>query len=176
MRRAGDKGLVVGVADAAVGKASDKQLITYALGSCVGLTAYDPVARVGGLLHYMLPEPIDGPASDEPNVCVYASTGIPRLVEMLLARGAVKERLLLTASGGAQTLATSGANAIGERNLAMMRQMLAAMELDLLAEDTSGSVARTLSLDLVTGDVGVCVRNQPKVIWSRELQDAAVTL
>ena len=50
-------GLVVGVADMQIAVAADKQLITYALGSCIGLTAYDPVAKIGGLLHFMLPQP-----------------------------------------------------------------------------------------------------------------------
>ncbi|MFT6079977.1 MAG: chemotaxis protein CheD, partial [Planctomycetota bacterium] len=57
MRSSNGKGLVVGVADMVIGAVEDDQIVTYALGSCIGLTAYDPVARVGGLLHFMLPQP-----------------------------------------------------------------------------------------------------------------------
>ena len=55
----GSNGVVVGVADLAIARESQGQLITYALGSCIGLSAYDPVAKVGGLLHYMLPQPAE---------------------------------------------------------------------------------------------------------------------
>ena len=81
-------GLVVGVADAAVGCARDGRIVTYALGSCIGLTAYDPVARVGGMLHFMLPQPAPSSESAILKPAMYGSTGVPMLTERLASRGA----------------------------------------------------------------------------------------
>ena len=50
------KTLVVGVADMVVSNDPSAELVTYSLGSCLGITVYDPVKKVGGLLHLMLPE------------------------------------------------------------------------------------------------------------------------
>ena len=77
----------------AIGAAKDVQLITYALGSCIGLTAYDPVARLGGMLHFMLPEADNATMQPDDNDLMYAATGIPKLVDSMVARGAQENGL-----------------------------------------------------------------------------------
>ena len=47
--------IVVGVEDMAISNSANAILSTYALGSCVGVIAYDLLLVVGGLLHIMLP-------------------------------------------------------------------------------------------------------------------------
>lgn len=164
MTQSGRQGLVVGVADMAIGSAQDGTIITYALGSCIGLTAYDPVARVGGLLHFMLPQP--GASSDRASKqFMYATTGIPLMFRRLGERGALQGRLVLTASGGAEILERATKMAIGTRNRTMMRKVLWKMNLQLAAEDCGGAVARTMSIDVATGTVNVRARGQSKVLW-----------
>jgi len=165
MTDATDNGLVIGVADMAIGSTTDQQLITYALGSCIGLTAYDPMARVGGLLHFMLPQPSSKGGQKDLKEFMYATTGIPRMLRRLVERGAVQNRLILSASGGAEILEGAANMAIGKRNRTMMRKVLWKMNLQLAAEDTGGQAARTMSLDLNTGEVLVRSKGNRSVLW-----------
>ena len=82
--------IVVGMADCRVAAEPGAVLITYALGSCIGLTMYDPVTGVGGLLHFMLPDSTLDPARSAQNPCMFADTGIAWLLQNLTARGASK--------------------------------------------------------------------------------------
>lgn len=158
-------GLVVGVADAAWGRARDARIVTYALGSCIGLTAYDPVAQVGGMLHYMLPQPGPASESDVHKPAMYGETGVPLLVDQVVARGGDLRRLVLVAAGAAEILAGASTLAIGKRNHAMLRKVLWRLGLELQASDVGGSQARTMSLDLTDGAVVVRVRGEDKVLW-----------
>lgn len=160
-----DKGLVVGVADLVVGAARDRQLVTYALGSCIGFTAYDPVARVGGMLHFMLPQPSPKSPPDEVKPEMYGSTGIPLLFDKVQARGGNPARFVLVAAGAAEILEGAANMAIGKRNHAMLRKVLWKTDTKLDAEDIGGNTARTMSLDLTTGEVQVRARGEDLVLW-----------
>ncbi len=81
--------IVVGVADCRVSAAPCDEVATYALGSCIGLVVYDPQARVGGLLHFMLPDSAIA-TQGERNPYKFADTGIPRLIEEVCALGAIE--------------------------------------------------------------------------------------
>ncbi|MFT4511809.1 MAG: chemotaxis protein CheD [Planctomycetota bacterium] len=159
--------LVVGVADMTIGSVEDGQIVTYALGSCIGLTAYDPVARVGGLLHFMLPQPSSNSEPKDLKQFMYATTGMPRMFRRLVERGAVQSRLILTATGGAEILEGAAHMAIGKRNRTMMRKVLWKMNMTLVAEDTGGSLARTMSLELETGEVRVRSHGCNQVLWQQ---------
>ncbi len=65
-------------------------LATYALGSCIGLSVYDPKAAVGGLLHYMLPDSAIDPARSRQNPYMFADTGIPKLLEQVCGQRRVQ--------------------------------------------------------------------------------------
>ena len=158
-------GIVVGVADMQTGGAADRQLGTYALGSCIGLTAYDPTARVGGLLHFMLPQPSVRAENEQLKQFMYATTGIPMMLRRLQERGASQSRMVLCAAGGAEILEGAASMAIGKRNRTMLRKVLWKMNLALAAEDTGGSLARTMTLDLATGFVSVRARSSNSVLW-----------
>lgn len=162
----GSNGVVVGVADMAVARESQGQLITYALGSCIGLSAYDPIARVGGLLHYMLPQPGEQADPKTLKANMYASTGIPNLLRRLLDAGAVQNRLIVCAAGGAEILEGAAGMAIGKRNRTILRKILWKLGVQLAAEDTGGSIARTMTLELGKGDVRIRTREKDGLLWA----------
>ncbi|MCK5943465.1 MAG: chemotaxis protein CheD [Planctomycetes bacterium] len=164
-------GLVVGVADMAVGAAADGCITTGSLGSCMALTAYDPVAGVGALLHFMLPQPNAKHDPRERKQFLYATTGIPYMLRRLGERGADNANLVLVAAGGAEVREGAVEMAIGKRNRTMLRKVLWKMNLKLAAEDTGGTEARTMRLDLATGAVQVHTAGQELRLW--EPQGAA---
>jgi chemotaxis protein CheD len=145
--------LVVGVADLKTSRNPDDLLITYSLGSCIGICIFDPVAMVGGLLHYMLPESSLSPGKAAANPCMFADTGIPHLFRECYRLGAVKERLIVKAVGGAQVLDSNGTFNIGKRNILMMRKLFWQNGVTMGATALGGTVNRTVSLELRTGSV-----------------------
>jgi chemotaxis protein CheD len=99
--------LVVGVADLQASSDPTARIVTYALGSCIALTLYDPVAKVGGMLHYMLARP-SNETDAELNPCLYASSGVPLLLRTLGTLGADRARLVGCAIGAAEILNDGG--------------------------------------------------------------------
>jgi chemotaxis protein CheD len=79
-------------------------LVTHALGSCIGVAIYDPVAKVGGILHYMLPESSLDPVKAQENPHMFADTGLPSLFRECYRLGATKARLQVKVAGGSQVL------------------------------------------------------------------------
>jgi chemotaxis protein CheD len=158
--------VVVGVADMAIATAArSRQLITYALGSCIGLSAYDPELKIGGLLHFMLPQPAAQQEPSELKPFMYGTTGVAMLFRRVLEGGAQKRRLVVCAAGAAQIMNDSGTFAVGKRNHTMLRKILWKDGVALASEDTGGSHARTMSLDLADGTVRIKSRDDNKVLW-----------
>ncbi|MDY2685462.1 MAG: chemotaxis protein CheD [Selenomonadaceae bacterium] len=150
----------VGMADYKVGKAPDT-IISYGLGSCIGISLYDPQAKVGGLLHIMLPDSKQARASDNP--AKFADTGMPLLLRDVLALGAVRSRLVAKMAGGAQMFAFANATDImrvGARNAEAVKSILNEMNIRLLAEDTGGTYGRTVSINLENGSYKVKTINK----------------
>ncbi|GAB4144460.1 MAG: chemotaxis protein CheD [Planctomycetota bacterium] len=156
--------VVVGVADLAVVNAKEGVIRTFALGSCIGITVWDPRTHAGGLLHFMLAEPGEDAPVGKP--AMYATTGIPLLFSRMAEFGVPRDRLVVCAAGGAEILADSGLFTIGKRNRTTMRRIFWKDGTKLSAEDTGGDHARNLSLDLSTGAVSVRVRGTEKVLWA----------
>lgn len=125
------------------------------LGSCIGLCMFDPVVKVGCIVHIMLPEArLNG--QDQP--AKYADTAVPYVIEQMGARGAVKSRLRTAIVGGAQLFSFEGAGArldVGKRNAEAVKRLLAASKVRLVAEDIGGKSGRTVTLSATTGDVVV---------------------
>jgi chemotaxis protein CheD len=147
--------IVVGVADCGVGAVPGEELVTYALGSCIGLAVYDPVALVGGLLHFMLPDSTIDSARGRENPCMFADTGIPLLLARVNELGAGKRRLLVHAVGGAQLMDEDGVFEIGKRNYLAMRKILWKHGLLLHGEAVGGVNSRTVHLEIGTGRLWV---------------------
>ena len=141
----------VGMADYKVGQAPST-IISYGLGSCIGISLYDPQAKVGGLLHIMLPDSTQARPTDNP--AKFADTGLPLMLKDVLALGASRAKLAAKIAGGAQMFAFANATDImrvGVRNAEAAKKILRELNIRLIAEDTGGSYGRTVSIDMETG-------------------------
>lgn len=145
--------LVVGVGDGGVSGDPDSMLVTYALGSCVAVMLHDPVARVAGMIHYMLPESSMSSDKSQSRPWMFADTGIPHLLRAALEKGADKRRLVVFAAGGAQVMNDNGVFNIGKRNCLALRKALWKSGLVAHAEETGGTEARTVRMEVGTGRV-----------------------
>lgn len=146
----------VGVGDMKVSNDLTVTLVTHSLGSCIGLAVYDPVEKVGGLLHYMLPDSTKSTkGKDKPYM--FADTGIPLLYKSCYQLGAKKGSMVVKAVGGAQMMAASERFEIGKRNHAAFRKILFRNNVLIKAEDVGGNVGRTVRMNIATGEVVVKV-------------------
>ena len=143
--------LIVGVGDMKVSNEAGAILMTYSLGSCIGLAIYDPVVKVGGLLHYMLPDSGIDKAKAKSNPYMFGDTGIPTLFKAAYQYGAKKNRIRTIVVGGAQILDQAGLFNIGKRNHALLRKMFWKNNVMTHFEDVGGTVNRTLKLEVDTG-------------------------
>ncbi|MCA8966455.1 MAG: chemotaxis protein CheD [Planctomycetes bacterium] len=174
--QAAGAGVVVGVADMAIVAGPGGQIVTYALGSCIGLSAYDPVAKVGGLLHFMLPQPSEQADPKELKPYMYATTGIPLLFRKLVEAGANKGRLIVCAAGGAEIINDAGVFAIGKRNRTILRKIFWKDGTVIAAEDSGGSAARTMTLSLANGEVKIRTRDKESVLWAPGMKAAPTAI
>jgi len=143
--------IIVGVSDMKASNRPEDVLITYSLGSCIGVVVWDPVARVGGLLHYMLPDSSIDRDKAQARPFMFADTGIPRLFKETYRFGAVRDRLIVKVVGGSQIMDTAGIFNIGRRNHAILRKMFWKNQIMVAAEDVGGTGNRTVSLEVGTG-------------------------
>ena len=144
--------IVVGVADMKVSNDPEVALVTYSLGSCIGVAIYDPMAKVGGLLHYMLPESSLDENRAKKNPYMFGDTGIPLLFKETYRFGAKKNRLKIIVAGGAQILDQNGLFNIGRRNHTFLRKLFWRNNVMIDFEAVGGTVNRSLKLEIRTGD------------------------
>jgi chemotaxis protein CheD len=147
--------LVVGIADCAVTSNPSETLITYALGSCIAITIYDPLMRVAGLVHYLLPDATFESGRGEKNPFLCADTAIPLLLQRARQAGADKRRLVVHLVGGAQVIDDNGVFQIGQRNCLAARRILSKAGVPIQGEETGGSVSRSVRMEVDTGRVWV---------------------
>ena len=155
----------VGMADLNICKSPDV-ITTLGLGSCIGLTLYDPVTKIGGMVHYMLPDSTQVRNND--NIAKFADTGIDELLKKVVAAGASRQRLVAKIAGGAKMFETTGVSAIGHigaRNAETAKQILKQKGIRLIAEDTGLNYGRTVELHCETGEFDIKAVGKPvKVI------------
>ena len=147
--------LVVGISDCKVTKDPESVLVTYALGSCIAVVLYDPLAKIGGMLHYMLPESAMDAGKAEQNPYMFADTGIARLLAAVTAQGGTPKRMQVRLAGGAQVLDSQGVFQIGKRNYLAARRILWKAGILIGAEAVGGEVSRTIRLELATGKLWI---------------------
>jgi len=153
--------LTVGIADMKMAK-ENGMLITYALGSCIGICLYDPLIKLGALVHIMLPVNME---TGRKNTMKYADTGLAETIRQMEAKGASRIRLKAKIAGGAKMFECSGSlGNIGQRNIESVHLNLRKAGIHLLAEDTGGSVARTLLFDVNSGQACIRCYGRPEVI------------
>lgn len=150
----------IGISEMRVSNCPDDVLITYSLGSCVGLAVYDPVARVGGMIHCMLPlSKIDREAA-KAMPGKFVDTGVPALLQAVLDLGAKRSRLVAKVAGGSRLLDENGTFKIGERNYVVLRKVMWKNSIMIDAEDVGGTNPRTLCLHMKSGRTTVKSRGQ----------------
>ena len=155
------KDLKVGIGDMKFAR-GEGQIITYALGSCIGITMYDPAIRLGGLLHIMLPSRTD---PKDPKIFKYADSGLQEMIRKMSAFGMLKSRTIVKISGGAKMFEIRGNSDfgnIGQRNAAMVKKLLMEERMRIAAEDTGGSYARTMLINIANGDVIIRTAGKPE--------------
>jgi chemotaxis protein CheD len=146
---------IVGIADLRTSTDASHVLITYALGSCLGVTAYDPVAKVGGLVHVMVPSSDLDPARAASSPATFVDTGVTALIDQVTRLGGRKPRLVVSVAGGAARGAPGAVDSfqIGKRNFVALRQVLFKLGINLRKQDVGGNHPRTMSLDMSSGTV-----------------------
>jgi chemotaxis protein CheD len=145
--------VVVGVGDMSVSNNPSITLSTYALGSCVGVAVYDPVIKVGGLLHMMLPDSTISPAKAAAQPAMFADTGLPLLFRSLAGLKADRQRLQIVIAGGASVLCAADNFRIGERNIRATANFLAKHGFTIKHASLAGFTNRTIHLEIGTGGV-----------------------
>ncbi|MFH1982210.1 MAG: chemotaxis protein CheD [Pseudomonadota bacterium] len=143
---------VVVVSDMKIGNNGDV-LVTHALGSCLGLTVWDPELKIGALLHAMLPLSKINKEKAESNPYMFVDTGVPTLFRQLYDLGGQKKRLVVKAAGCGNPLGKNEMFKIGERNHTLLKKLLWKNNVMLSAEDCGGTKSRTVYFDLATGKV-----------------------
>ncbi|WP_342759690.1 chemotaxis protein CheD [Kineothrix sedimenti] len=142
----------VGMADLKICVSPDV-VTTLGLGSCVGIAIRDPITKIGGLAHIMLPDSTQ--IKNNSNVPKFADTGIIELVRQIVAKGANQSRLVAKIAGGAQMFAFQNKSdmvRIGDRNVEATKKKLAELKIPVLAQDTGDSYGRTVIFYPETGD------------------------
>ncbi len=145
---------MVGIGELRASADPEAILVAYGLGSCVGVCLYDPVARVGGLAHVMLPSSLE--AANNAATSRFADTAIPMLLARMAELGGDSRRTAGKIAGGASMLngaAFSDGFNIGARNVEAVKSALSRLGVPILAADVGGSRGRTLSIHLGSGTV-----------------------
>jgi chemotaxis protein CheD len=152
---------IVGVADAVVSNNVEDVIVTHALGSCLGITIYDPIAKVGGLLHVMMPLSSIDPAKGKKNPSMFIDTGVPAFFRKAYEFGAKKRNLKVKVAGGANIQTTKNDHfAIGKRNYIVLKKIFWKNGIMIDAEDVGGTSARTVHMEIATGKVWLSIAGQ----------------
>lgn len=146
--------LNVGISDMKIA-CSPQGLISYALGSCVGICIIDKTKQVAGMVHIMLPNNVN---TDKSSVFKYADTGIPEMVRQMEAMGCSRLRMTAKIAGGARMFEIKGNSTIGnigERNIAATKETLVKLNIKLIAQDVGENYGRTIVFDSNSGDLTI---------------------
>ena len=159
-----DEMIKVGMADLKTCK-SPEVLTTLGLGSCVGVAIYDPVSKISGLLHCMLPDSTQ--FRNNSNTAKYADSGIDELISQMVKLGANRARLVAKIAGGAQMFAMKTNNdtlRVGERNVEAVKKKLSELNIRLLAEDCGHNFGRTVEFYSETGEYVIKSVGKPRKV------------
>jgi len=155
----------VGLGEIAVSLNRDEILVAFGLGSCVGVGAYDPVKGIAGLLHAVLPEPLNG---SDLSSTKYVCNGINKLFEEMIKKGAVKERLIIRMAGGANMLTSPGLSKtfdIGTRNIAMAQSVMQAQKMKVVSQNVGGNTGRTFRIYVVDGKMTIRMIGEKETVF-----------
>ncbi|MDR3013626.1 MAG: chemotaxis protein CheD [Chitinispirillales bacterium] len=155
--------ITVGISDLAVTNKPDDVIITYSLGSCLGVTVYDPQAFVGGMLHCQLPTcSTEDKTKATINPAMFVDTGMATLLKKFFELGGSKSRMIIKAAGCAAILDQNGFFRIGERNITLFRKLMWKNGIIVKGSETGGDISRTLVLEMATGRTLIRSRGQER--------------
>ena len=143
--------VIVGISDMKVSTDPSEVLATFALGSCVGLSLFDPATGAGGLIHCMLPLSKIDAAKAERNPLMFVDTGVGVLLQALFDMGAQRKNLVAKVAGASRIMDANNTFNIGERNHTVLRKVLWKNGILVSGEDVGGSAPRTMYLHMDTG-------------------------
>lgn len=146
--------IVVNISDMKFSKRSEDVIVTFSLGSCVGVTAYDPVNKLGAMVHCLLPSSQSSPDKAKENPYMFVNSGVAGMVRVLFKLGAKRENLIFKVAGGANMRGDTLFNT-GQRNLEALRTLLDKNRITLAGKDVGGTIPRTMYLYMETGRVVV---------------------
>jgi len=156
--------VLVGISEMHVTTDPSAVLVTYSLGSCIGLSLYDEKARVGGLLHAMMPLSAADKEKAVLKPAMYTDTGVTSILQALFDRGATRRTIVAKVAGAATSVDGAGIFRIGERNQMVLRKILWKNDILIAAEDVGGAFARTLILEMETGRTLVRSNGETRVL------------
>jgi len=155
----------VGLGEIAVSQNQNDVLVAFGLGSCVGVGVYDPIKGVAGLLHAVLPEPLNGSDLESTK---YVGNGIKKLLEEMVKKGAVKDRLVVRIAGGANMLTSPGLSKtfdIGTRNIAMALSVLESLKLKIVSQNVGGNIGRTFRIYVADGKMTIRMIGEKETVF-----------
>jgi chemotaxis protein CheD len=155
--------LDVGIGEWKVSSSPEDVLKTYALGSCVAVCAYDETNRVAGLIHVALPEAKVNPGKAEKLPGYFADSGLPKLLNEMLDKGATRKNIRVKIAGGSSIMDQNRNFDIGRRNTIAVKRYLWKNGLGVIKEDTGGNASRTVTFQVSDG--AIIVSNAGKT-WS----------
>ena len=149
------RSIIITVSDAKVSCDPSDVLVTYSLGSCIGVCLYDPATNIGGMLHYQLPNSKIDPKRAKSNPFMFGDTGMKILVDKLVSMGAKKKRMQVKIAGGASMATGPKGFDIGKRNHLAFRKIMWKNGMFVDSEDVGGFSPRNVYLDVADGAVTV---------------------
>lgn len=154
--------IVVGVGEMVVSASRTVKLISYSLGSCIGLSAHDPERRLGGMINIMLPECDDRKICEE-SPLMFAETGLPLFFKELCDSGAEKSRLIINIAGGASLFNESNRLDIGQKNCDFVISYLEENGYVIKSKSIRGTASRSMELEINSGKVTVTIPGEGEV-------------
>jgi len=154
--------IVVNISDAKTSRDGQDTIVTYSLGSCIGVALFDPVAKVGGMLHFQLPTATIDPERSKQQPLMFADSGMQVLLREMEKLGANKRRMKVKLAGAAQMWNDGNLFNIGRRNHAAIRKILWQHGMFLDGEDIGGTAPRNLYLNIGDGSVVIKMQGTTK--------------
>jgi chemotaxis protein CheD len=156
----GGMAILVGIGEMVISDKPGDVLSAPNLGSCIGVSIYDPASKRGGMIHCMLPVSKSNPEKAAETPTTYVDTGVVMMLNQLLANGANKRSLVITVAGGSNINDSNNVFEIGKKNYTVFRKIMWKNGLLIKGEHIGDSVSRTVSLHLDTGEVWVRVNGE----------------
>lgn len=147
--------LIVGMGEYILSDQQEDVIKTFSLASCVGITVYIPGKNVAGMLHVVLPTPLEKRGGLE-RPGYFATTGVPLFINAACQKSDCrKEDLRIQIFGGADSKASQDIFHIGRKNIEAVKESLSGMNLIVINEDLRGHESRTLEMEVKSGEIRI---------------------